>query len=585
MRKRFPRSIRSSISIYFSLMMAGMLILISAMLYSNALNNMRTKAADDALQIAKLVGNRIDDYLSYTEDVASLLRLSPDMFDYLEKVEKGFIVDASKMRLQRTLENLASIRSDIVSVFVIDSKLGSVHTSNLELKPAQDIPEQGWYRAALAAGGNMVFFPTHVQQLLAGQAPWVVSLSCEIRGENGQHLGVILIDLNYKVIDNICAHVDLGEKGYVFIIDSAGNIVFHPQLQLIYTGIKSEDVTRLLAANDGSFEADGKLYTLSSMQSGWKTVGVSYIDELVMANSELLRTTVVIAIVTIFLTLLASVAIARSITRPLESLEKQMGCLQEDHLETEIEIIPSTEEIERLGLAFQSLLTQVNTLLTQIRMDQEQLRASEIRVLQAQINPHFLYNTLESIVWMAEDGQNAAVVSMTSALAKYFRIALSHGQELISIRDELTHVYNYLVIQKFRYVDALRFTIEQDSELCKLLTPKLIVQPIVENAIYHGLRPKSEGGLIRVQVLELGEKICIRVEDDGVGIDQNEIPTILEREPSAKMKLGSVGLKNVHERITLSFGSEYGLVIRSQKGAGTTVDIILPRLDGAESIE
>ena len=235
-------------------------------------------------------------------------------------------------------------------------------------------------------------------------------------------------------------------------------------------------------------------------------------------------------------------------------------------------------EVKQLSKAFNIMVARIKMLMEQIITEQEEKRKSELKALQAQINPHFLYNTLDSIIWMNENENYEGVSVMVAALARLFRISLSRGNEIISIGDELEHVKSYLTIQKVRYGDKFDYSIDADSTLLSRKTLKLILQPIIENAIHHGVSPLNEKGIIKISVSSESDKILFQVSDNGYGITPEILSELLVQESTSYHGSGSsgVGLKNVNERIKLCYGEEYGLEILSEVDVGTTVNIRIP---------
>ena len=221
------------------------------------------------------------------------------------------------------------------------------------------------------------------------------------------------------------------------------------------------------------------------------------------------------------------------------------------------------------------VLAECEKLMEQSEKEQKAKRRYELKVLQSQINPHFLYNTLDSIIWMAEWGKNQEVVKMTSSLARLLRRSISNEQEVVTIEEEIDYTEAYLTIQKMRYQDKLEYEIEAEPDIRKEETVKLVLQPVVENAIYHGIKYKEGKGLIQIRGFREGGDIILQVEDDGRGMDQDTLEHIFEKHVR-DTKSNGVGLQNVHERIRLYYGAAYGLSFESEPGKGTVVTIRLP---------
>ena len=228
------------------------------------------------------------------------------------------------------------------------------------------------------------------------------------------------------------------------------------------------------------------------------------------------------------------------------------------------------------------MISTMRHLMEDVLRQEEEKRRSELDVLQSQINPHFLYNTLDSVVWMTENGRTQEAVVMLTALARFFRISLSKGSNIIPIGDEIEHARNYLTIQKMRYKNKFSADISVEPGVEKLYTIKLIIQPILENAIYHGMEYADGDGEIHIRAFREGETVVIEVEDNGPGMSEEIVEQLLKptRDVSVPKAKGSgIGFRNVHQRIQLTFGSAYGLTIRSEPDNGTVVRICLPVLE------
>ena len=225
--------------------------------------------------------------------------------------------------------------------------------------------------------------------------------------------------------------------------------------------------------------------------------------------------------------------------------------------------------MELLAGNYNRMIHRIRGLMDEISEKEKTLRHAELNALVSQINPHFLYNTLDTIVWMAEFNDSSRVIALTKSLAAFFRLSLSGGRKLITVEDELEHVRQYLYIQKERYEEKLNYVIDAPGNLLDYTVPKIILQPIVENSIYHGIKPLNGPGQVTITVQEEGERLIFTVTDNGVGYD----PAAVTADGSPR--LGSVGLKNVDERLKLYYGPEYGVTIRSAPGAGCRVRLMV----------
>ena len=360
-------------------------------------------------------------------------------------------------------------------------------------------------------------------------------------------------------------------------MDERGNMVYHPQQQLLYAGLKKEEAGRLACIGDGTYVEDTVIYSVKRVPgSPWRVVGVSYVDETVNDSFwQMFRIAVATAALIFVMALAAGFVLSRYLSRPLQELESAMEQFEQDADRFAFRPVCGTREVQNLSDSFAHMVRRIQKLMTTVREEEIILRKTELKALQAQINPHFLYNTLDSIAWMCERGKNADAVEMVHALAQLFRISISRGHELIPIEKELQHAEAYLRIQKFRYKNQFTYHFTVDEGCLHCLCNKITLQPIIENSIVHGLDLMVDAGHIEITVKPDGEDILLIVEDDGIGMEPEQVSALLQNEPSDRT---GIGVKNVNDRLRIYFGAEYGLSIRSAPYEGTTVTIRTPRV-------
>jgi two-component system sensor histidine kinase YesM len=439
------------------------------------------------------------------------------------------------------------------------------------LKDNVNISQQSWFKDALTKPGSYFFSSPHIQNLFENQSNWVVSLSRPIyfKKEGKLVQGVLLVDMNFNAIEQLCKKVSLGKNGYIYIVDgSSGNIVYHPEMQRIITGLIKEN-------NAEEFEGEKRLISVKTVvYTGWKIVGVSYKADIVSGMQEIGSFVGWIMVLVILLVIFISMGISAKISRPIRELEMSMKLVEEGYLDITIDE-KGEYEVVQLSKTFNVMIARIRQLMGQIVLEQEEKRKSELNALQAQINPHFLYNTLDSIVWMAENGKSQDVITMVTSLARLFRISISKGKNIISVQEELEHAKNYLIIQKIRYKNKFEFEMTAQPEVLQYRTLKLILQPIIENAIYHGIEYMVDEGHIQISAEISDDKLLYTIRDNGLGMNMETQTKIFGHVISGKGSSG-VGVKNVHERIQLCFGKEYGLEIKSELEEGTTIKLWLP---------
>jgi len=564
-------SIQSVISLSFTAVTIFALVFVSVTLYSVFSKTAERNAASSTQQIIEQVNINLENYLMEMMEVSSHIsnNLSIDNLDNLSDI----------------LSVTTGIRKDIVTVAVFNAD-GEIVVCNPkgEYDKNYKISEQKWFQYSLDNIEEYNFVSPHVQRLFVGMRPWVVSLCRGTKVSANNETWVVMVDMNFSVMEQLCKKVSLGKRGYIYVIDQYGDIVYHPQQQIIYVGLKHEDIKFALEKEDGSYYYDlmgeRRIVTINTVKyTKWKIIGISYLDEIVENRKSLSTLVVFISIFSLLFVIAASLFVSAKISEPIKKLEREMKKVESGNFNIDIDIdidAQSEDEVKRLSKAFNMMVKRIQNLMEQIISEQEAKRKSELKALQAQINPHFLYNTLDSIVWMNENKDYAGVTTMVVALSQFFRISISRGKELIPVSDEIEHIKSYLTIQKIRYKNKFTFNIDAQPEALGYKTLKLILQPIVENAIYHGVEQLYDEGIINIRVSVEGETVLFQVIDNGYGIKPDILKNILNRKDGSKSDHGGVGLKNVNERIKLFFGELYGIEIFSTLDVGTTVNIRIP---------
>ena len=438
---------------------------------------------------------------------------------------------------------------------------------------------------AFDAGDACVVSLPHVGNLYTDEYPWVVTLTRRMDAPALGDAVAIAVDFSFSGIAQYIDNVGFGKHGYCYVIDRDGEMVYHPQQQMLYAGIRREDTAAVLPLADGAHLFSDAIRSVATLSGGWRVVGVSFTDELVATRRQAVVRFIAAVLLACVLIAAATVLLyARIVNRPVNRLVRAMQAF-ERAAET-YTYTPGNEpvtELQTLSDSFAHMVGMVQELMARIKAEELSLRKTELKALQAQINPHFLYNTLDSIQWMCEQGKNEDAIKMISALARLFRISISRGHELIPIRDELRHAESYLVIQSYRYRDRFTYRFEADEGLLDYLCNKITIQPLIENAIYHGIGNMPDDGSITVRVKADGAAenpadadILIEVEDNGVGMTAAQCEAILQKERSDSR---GIGIKNVNDRLKIFFGERYGITIRSELDAGTCVTVRLPRVE------
>ena len=541
----------------------------------------------------------LNSYLEEVDSIAKNVNYNYYLQDYLETVikEEDDYVDSGigknmrsyEMSSQAFSDTLLS-RADISSIMIFGKKKMLLNRSMYTYqKVALDYSKLDWYAKAVAKPQDAIitgpnrhsFFDTDDE---------MISLSREVQSyENGTFRGVILINLNMNKITEICNSFQEKQENFICIINDKGELVYEQQNGKERFAFDEKENRQKLNTALGkmkdscfglNYRGEKYLVTRTDMKTtGWTLVSmVPY--KSVMAETMAISGVMILAVViTLIVTLLLLNRILTGVVKPLKKLEKYMVQVNPDNMDQRMEIL-TDDEIGHLSMKFNQMMDRIRNLKEQVIEEQEDKRKYELQALQAQINPHFLYNTLDSIIWMAETN-DSNIVAMTEALAKLFRISLNKGNEEISLERELEHVKNYLIIQSMRYADKFTYEILVEPGVERCRTIKLILQPIVENCIYHGIKKKRGTGKITIRAYRREQNLIIEVSDDGCGMPEEICRKILSDEIESENISGSgIGVKNVNERIQLRFGKKYGLSYSSEEGVGTTVTYVLPYNEG-----
>jgi two-component system sensor histidine kinase YesM len=403
-------------------------------------------------------------------------------------------------------------------------------------------------------------------------------------------LGYFMIAVNQEYLRSIYRDIDMGRGSDIFIMNSRGIVMSsnNPEIVIgrpfqdsrLFERIHRDDIADGRAFSL-KIEGQDKLIAFSRIEKfDWYVVGMIPYSYL---NSETSKFSYRIAMLTLVISLLAivlSFIISQSISAPIRELARQMAHFTED-MKTENAKVDRQDEIGHLQKSYNLMASNIKELLAKNEEENRLRRITELKVLEYQINPHFLYNTLDSINWMAQKRGQTDISLLVTALARFFRLGLSKGNEIYTIRDEIEHVNNYLIISRYRYKDCFEFSMEIDPAIMNCKTIKIILQPIVENAIKHGINKNENEGRILISGRKDGSKVILEVSDNGKGMEKDQVDyinnTLLQMKDITLEKSG-FGMINVHQRIRLYYGGDYGVAVESRPGEGTVVRITLPLL-------
>ena len=578
-----PRSIQVTISISFTIVSVCCMCFLGITLYEQFVNRTEDMMIESSGQLLNQTAVNLEDYLR------NMRRISDAMY-YTVIKDKDLATDTldGEMNLlyEANKDNLVSI-----ACYTNEGQLVAAAPVATE-KTGQKVVGQQWFTDAMGQMENLHFSTPHVQNLFDDPTYryyWVVSLSraVELTANGNSTLGVLLVDMNYSSIEQLLNKANKGNSSeYVYLMDNNGEIIYHPKQKLIYTDLYQENNLGALKYEDGSHEeafgGEKRLVTIKTISyTGWKIVSVVPMKSFDMGLMQTRYFVIMLVSLSLLAIILLNQLVSARIAKPLQKLNNSVKEWESGNLNPSI-YVGGSLEVEHLGRTLRRTVEQIQQLMHDILVEQEEKRKSELDALQSQINPHFLYNTLDSIVWMIEGERYEDAVFMVTQLASLFRISLSRGKTVIRIEDELKHAENYMNIQKVRYKNIFQVKYEIDPQILSYCTVKLVVQPLLENAIYYGVEYMDGEGEITVRGYKKEQDIYLEVADNGLGMPEEEVEQLLKENNRVRKHGSGVGLINVHNRIKLRFGSAYGLEIESEPDEGTTVRIHIPAVAYSE---
>ncbi|MBR6159250.1 MAG: sensor histidine kinase [Lachnospiraceae bacterium] len=578
------RSLQWTISLSFTAISVLSIVSMAIAFYTHSINTIRINTIQQNEQIVDQLSWNLNSY------IRNMMSISDTMCYNVIKNR-----DLTNENISREMNLLYEANKDNLTSIVCATEDGAIIAASpvSTRKPGVDLKKEKWFKDAYDEIENIHFSTPHVQNIFDNSNYryfWVVSLSriVELTNLGNVRNGILLVDMNYSGIEQMFEKVNDKGVGFVYLCDADGEIIYHPMQKAIFAGLVKENNPVHALYADGSFEEefDGQerdIVVKTVGYTGWKIISVTPSSELAPDMGQMRNYLILVAIIILLLIVCGNYIISYVVTDPIRRLEESItyleeGAINEDIMNEDDIFIGGSHEIRHLGRTIKSMIRQMKKLTDDMVREQKAKRKSELDALQSQINPHFLYNTLDSVVWMIEGERYKDAISMVTALAQLFRISLSKGNNIISIHDEIVHARNYLNIQKVRYKNKFNATIDVDPAIENCATIKLIVQPLLENAIYYGVEHMDGEGEITLRGYEKDGDIYISVSDNGMGIPEETLETLLTDKARSRGKGSGIGLWNVNQRIQIYFKGDYGLIIESELDEGTTVTIHLPKV-------
>ena len=543
---------------YLSLMLFVLVVIIGSFYWVQSSELFHREVEEHTIHEIDTSAKYIEQYVSNLKSTSIALAKSKEIETYAQNGQAN-----NEEAIHQLFDTILKSHPDFRAILFV-TKDGRILKTGMdeEMVTSSDMMAQEWYKEAVIKSNTPIIKSTknHSNQV-------VISISQEIKGEDGQHLGVIRLDVDYQELEKYVKELSLGKNGYAFVIERDGTIIYHPDSEVFESVEKQMSVQDISnSPMDSMVSEDFFVHKSTIGNVDWVLVGVSSFSSFKETSLKLLAIVSAVGIISLMICMFGIYALMRYQLLPVKQLGQVMKKVEEG--DTTIRAQENgAEEFQVLAASFNQMLEKIEKLMQDEKEQEALTRVYELKALTSQINPHFLYNTLDTIIWMAEFQDHKKVVEITKALSNYFRLSLNAGEEIVSLRQELEHVRQYLFIQKERYGDKLEYYIDELDGIPELTLPKIVLQPLVENAIYHGIKESERPGKITVTVSKRDAFVDICIADNGVGIEQNT---------TSKKELGGVGLRNIQERLTLFFGESFSMEIQSEKNVYTKVYLHLP---------
>lgn len=553
--------------IYVFIMILALLGIVGGIYYQTSSVAIRQTTEQNTRKTIQQSGQFITSYLQKVKQTTSSLAENEKIKTYAQTPSQE-----NAEQLRQLFATILKTDSDLVSAILVTKDGNLISTDpELTMKTSADMMKEKWYQDAIHKGAMPILTSARRTVSHTTDEKWVISIMQEVVDKDGKNLGVVRLDIGYKTLEAYLDQLQLGKEGFTFIVDSNHDFVYHPKKTVYSSATEMRAMAPYIAAKNGYVKS--KQAYVSQYQiphSDWTLIGVSSMEQLHAVQTQILWSFIGTGLFALGFCLIGIWFVLRLWIKPLRDLQATILKVGSGHSDLRANETGSPELVD-LARQFNIMLDRIDQLMMAVKEEEQNVRKYELQALSSQINPHFLYNTLDTIVWMAEFNDSKRVVEVAKSLAKYFRLALNQGHEQISLKDEIDHVRQYLFIQKQRYGEKLQYEIKELKQYDDYKIPKLILQPLVENAIYHGIKEMNRQGRIRVSVSENDTQLIVSIYDNGRGFVASETTN------ATLVRLGGVGLKNVDQRLQLQFGKSYHMEIKSEENTYTEIRLYFPR--------
>lgn len=571
------QKLRIKLMLSFVLMAMVPLVIYTVIASGYFLDQANESAVLYTQQMTSQVSSSISIYMKSIENLAGYIAGKEEVHVFFEKADSSV---ENREILRKDLANILSSQPEIAGILLAgDDDLWIA--AGITRESRDSFASEDWYRQAVDHPQSSIVISTATgrniftnQNSVGDDLFFIVKA---VSNSKGIPIGVILLDITHTVFEKAIENISIYKKGFVFVYDQEDRIVYTPINKIVH---RVNPQWLKLSVKPVIAKILGETYQIESSpvtDIGWKIVGVFSVDEIRGSLNRAFYVLLFVSLLVLLLFLLMFNFLTITLVSPLIRLKNLMSKVAEGDFSIQFEM-QHKDEVGELGESFNVMIEKINNLIQMVYKEHHDKQEAQLKSLQEQIKPHFLYNTLDTINWLARDYGADDIVRLIDALTTMFRVGLSHGQDIITLKEELSHASNYLYIQGIRYKEKIRYNINIPEEYYRYQLPKLILQPLIENAIYHGLKTKPGGGSIDVYADSNETTLFIYVSDNGAGISASKLSKInsVLKDDAPR---DSFGLYYVHDRIRLLCGDEYGIQVESIENEKTTIQVSLPLVE------
>jgi len=586
----FAKSMRTKLALSYLLLTALPLIIIATFVFNVSIMTLKNEVSAYVANTLEQVNNNIDNTFVQLSNISANIGLDESIQDILKKDSSRSLEEKIRddEKVAEIIENATINFTNIeaLHIFSYNGEVYSMKGSSSSLMADYNFTRKKWFETMKQLNKKSLILPTYIQTDTTeeGNNRKVFGYIMEINDvQTNKNIGYLMVEMDISAFANLLQSISSNQT---IIIDDNKTVIYHTQSEYISSQFQTNYVSELLERKAGhmitNLDTGEQMITFNtSANTGWTVLSVMPTNILFSKINSFKLAMVYTIVLCILSSVVIAILMSKSVTEPISLLRSRMKMAESGDFDIQIDV-KSKDEIGELSISFNNMIVRIKKLIQRIYQTEILRKEAELSALQAQINPHFLYNTLQIMDIMAEEKGADEISGSCRALARIFRYSISKGQGFVSLKEEVQHVKNYVYIQQLRLGDLLTVKYNIDDQLYKYEIIKLVLQPLVENAILHGIENSGRRCVIKVSATVERQSLIIDVEDDGVGMDEDELKKVQhslyqeEDDDDPRSDKCGIALRNVNNRIKLYYSDQYGMSIQSVRNVGTKVTLVLP---------